>query len=392
MTRPFIIRKLKLLLPYFLLAVAVIIAYQVISHLGAFGTGVQQIWGIVTPFFYGALLAYIVHIPANAIERLLAKSKVKLIVKKKRMFSILLVILLLLLILTLILNLVIPAIVQSITLFLSNFPAHSENAIGFIDRINELDLLGLRIDTNEIMAGLQEEVQNFSLDNLMLPLNAVIGFGGAIFGGLFRGFLTLVSAIYILVEKDKIKAFFCRMIRALTTAGIYKGVIKYAGSLHQNFKRYLYTQTIDGLILGTVATFVLWFPPVIGSPYALVLGIMLGILNYIPYFGSIVGTLIAVLVVLFTQGFTTGLIALVALLVIQQIDANIIQPKLMGGSFSISPLLIIISITVGGAFAGVLGMIVAIPIVSVLKDMLESIIAYYEQRRPIAPDDPETDE
>ena len=394
MKNPFIIRKIKSLIPYFLLALAIIAAFQIMNHLGAFSAGIQQVWNIVTPFFYGALLAYIIHIPADAIGRLLAKSKVEFIAKKKKMLSILIVVILLLLILVLILNLVIPAIIQSITLFLSNFPAHYENALGFIDRINEFDLLGLRIDMNEIMAGLQEEVQNFSLDNLMSPLNAVIGVGGAIFGGLFRGFLTLVSAIYFLVERDKIKAFFCRMIRAFTSTGVYKGILKYTGSLNQNFKRYLYTQTIDGLILGTAATAFLWVPIpfLIGSPYALVLGIMLGILNYIPYFGSIVGTMIAVLVILFTQGFTTGLVALIGLLVIQQIDANIIQPKLMGSSFSISPLLIIISITIGGALAGVLGMIVAIPIVSVLKDMLESVIAYYEQKRPMASEDASSDE
>jgi len=390
MTKPFIIRKLKALIPYFLLALAVIAAYQIMNHLGILTDGVRQTWGIVTPFFYGALIAYIVHIPADATQRLLAKSKVRFIVKRKRMLSILLVVILILLILALILNLVIPAIVQSVSLFLSNFDTHYENALGFIDRVNAFVPLGLNIDIDGMMAGIQEEVQSFSLDNLVSPINAVIGVGGAIFGGLFRGFLTLVSAIYFLAERDKIKAFFCRMIRALTSAGIYKGMVKCAGSLNQNFKRYLFVQTIDGLILGTLATGFLIFP--IRSPYALVLGIMLGILNYIPYFGSIVGTMIAVLVVLFTQGLGWGLGALVGLLVIQQIDANVIQPKLMGSSFSLSPLLIIISITIGGALAGVLGMIAAIPIISVLKDMLDSIVAHYEQKRSPTAEDTSRDE
>ena len=107
---------------------------------------------------------------------------------------------------------------------------------------------------------------------------------------------------------------------------------------------------------------------------------MLGIVNYIPYFGSIFGTLITIVVVAFTQGLTMGIAAAVTLLILQQLDANFIQPKLMGGSFSISPLLIIISITIGGAAAGVFGMIVAIPIVAVLKDILENAIQYHEKK------------
>jgi predicted PurR-regulated permease PerM len=86
-------------------------------------------------------------------------------------------------------------------------------------------------------------------------------------------------------------------------------------------------------------------------------------------------------VVLFTQGLGMAAIAAVVLLITQQIDGNIIQPKLMGGSFSLSPLLVIISITVGGAFAGILGMIAAIPIIAVLKEMLDSIIEYVNRKK-----------
>jgi len=110
-------------------------------------------------------------------------------------------------------------------------------------------------------------------------------------------------------------------------------------------------------------------------------GNLLGILNYIPYFGSIIGCVIAIIIVAFTQSIGIAAIAAVLLLVTQQIDGNIIQPRLMSGSFSLSPLLVIVSITIGGALAGMLGMIVAIPVVAVLKDILESVIEYYERKK-----------
>jgi len=202
----------------------------------------------------------------------------------------------------------------------------------------------------------------------------VRGFSTAI----FRGILAFISSIYILLEKDKFKAFLTRLVQAFTSPAVCEAVIKYTASLNKNFKQYIYTQTIDGCILGTIVTVQLYL---MGSPYFLILGIMLGIINYIPYFGSIIGSLIAIAVVAFTQGITMGAIAAVVLLITQQIDGNVIQPKLMGKDFSLSPLLVIISITVGGAFAGVLGMIAAIPIVAFLKDMLDSLILYREQKK-----------
>jgi hypothetical protein len=78
---------------------------------------------------------------------------------------------------------------------------------------------------------------------------------------------------------------------------------------------------------------------------------------------------------------TMGLISAIVLLIIQQIDANIIQPKLMSGPFSLSPFLVIVSITVGGALAGVFGMIAAIPIVSVLRDIFENIVNYFDRKK-----------
>ncbi|MCL2562632.1 MAG: AI-2E family transporter [Oscillospiraceae bacterium] len=386
MTKPFIIRKVKSLIPYFLLALAVIVAYQIISQVSGIADGVRWIWGIVSPFFYGFLIAYILNIPASGIQWLLGKTRVKLIVRFKRPLSILLVFLLLILFVALLLNLLIPALIDGINLFISNFDTHYANAMGVIHNINNMDLFGLHIDVDgiaqDVLGGIQAWLQNFTLDNLAAPINAVIGASGAVFGGLFRFFLAMVSSIYILAGKDKIKGFFSRALRAFTPVKVNDGIIKYVWSLSRNFKRYIYVQTIDGLILGTLATIALW---IMGSPYALILGLMLGIVNYIPYFGSIFGTAVAVIVVAFTQGLTSGVIALIGLLVIQQFDANFIQPKLMGGSFSLNPLLIIISITVGGALAGILGMLVAIPIISVLKDMMDNVIAYYERKRSLVP-------
>ncbi|MDR2940423.1 MAG: AI-2E family transporter, partial [Clostridiales bacterium] len=269
---------------------------------------------------------------------------------------------------------IIPAIYSNVSLFISNTPTYYDRLLDFVDYINGLDIIGLHISIDKIMAMVEETLQGLNLDNILSSINALLGFSSAV----FNIFLAFISSIYILVEKDKFKTFLRRLLTVFSTSGAYAAIIKYAGKLNKNFKQYIYTQTIDGLIIGSLSAIELYL---LGSPYALVLGLTLGLINYIPYFGSIIGSIIAVMIVAFTQGLPTGAIAAVVLIVTQQIDGNIIQPRLMGDSFSLSPLLIIISITIGEAVAGVLGMIAAIPIIAVLKDIFESIIVYYERKK-----------
>ena len=271
--------------------------------------------------------------------------------------------------------LIIPYIYRVIAIFIADLPAYYERVLGAIDYVNDLDLFGLYISAEMIITTLQDIFQNFSVDNVTSSINTL--FGG-VASTMFTSILALISSIYILIEKEKFKDFLGRLFMAFLPDKTCNNIMEYAGKLNRSFKRYIYVQTIDGLILGSIVTLQLF---IMRSPYFLVLGIILGIINYIPYFGSIIGSIFAVIIVIFTQGLAMGAIAAVILLITQQIDGNVIQPKLMSGSFSLSPLLVIISISIGGAVAGVFGMITAIPIIAVIKDIFENIINHYKRKK-----------
>jgi len=366
--------KLKSLLPYFLLVIAAIVVHRLITEISFFTNAVGTIWRIVTPFFYGFLLAYIMNIPYSGMQQLLGKARFKFVKKRKKLLSAIFTFLFFALLLFLIVRLLIPHVYRLGSFFITNLPAYFEMTLRYIEYLNNLELFDIYISPESILAMLQDVIQQINIEHLAAPINALLSLPMAV----FTAVLTFISSIYILVEKDKFKKFLCRALTVFTPANVYSAIIDYGSRLNRNFKRYVHVQTLDGCILGTIVTLQLLL---LRSPYALILGVMLGILNYIPYFGSIIGTIIAIVVILFTQGIAMAGIAAVLLLVTQQIDGNIIQPKLMGGSFSLSPLLIIISVTIGGATAGALGMIAAIPIVAVLKDMLENIIAHYERKK-----------
>jgi len=367
------------MVPYFVLAVFVIIAFHVVAEINVFWGVFSRIWGIIIPFFYGLILAYILNMPCSAIQRLLKRTGNRVVIKRSRPFSVLILVIIVLTLIALVLNIVIPAVIRSVTQFIDEFDTYQQQLTNFIAWLNNLDLPGFIPDLNGIMNDIIEMIEGYIEDFAAGDAFASIFAGiGAAAGGVFRTFLSIVSAIYFLIEMERLHAFSLRLIEAIFSEKNKATILKYCGKLNYNFKQYIYVQTIDGLILGSAMTILLLF---FRSPHAFVLGLMLGIFNYIPYFGSIFGTLIAVIVMIFTQGLGTAAFAAVFMFALQQLDGNVIQPKLMGGSFSLSPLLIIISVTVGGAYAGVLGMLVAIPIVAVLKDIVDSFIEYRESQK-----------
>ena len=120
-----------------------------------------------------------------------------------------------------------------------------------------------------------------------------------------------------------------------------------------------------------------------GVKYSVLLGFLIGILNIIPYFGAIIGVGLSILITIFTGGFAKAIWLAIVVIIIQQIDANIINPRILGNSLKVSPILVIFSVTVGGAYFGVLGMFLAVPVVAIIKIILLDYIEYKNSKNNI---------
>ena len=394
-------RMMRSMLPYFILIVGAVLVFRVSAEFRFFTDIIARFWSIISPFVVGAIFAYILNLPCSALQRLIAKLQniqtlqkkrivgavVRFIARKSRAFAALLLLAITVLIIVFILNILIPAVGSSIDMFLVELSNGEATIRSWIARLESWDLpefISEHLNADVIVSSIVSWIGDFDFNAI---LNGVIaGFGGFALS-MFRVFLSIVSSLYLLVEKDKFKAFVIKLVAAVTSDSTNATILKYSRKLDYNFKQYIFAQTIDGLILGSIMIVVLLL---FGSEFALVLGLILGIINYIPYFGSIFGTALAVLVVAFTQGIPTAAFAAVVMFIIQQIDGNFIQPKLMGKTFSLSPLLVIVSVTIGLNYGGVFGMLVAIPIVAILKDVLDSYIAHREEKKndpPVVDDD-----
>ena len=166
-------------------------------------------------------------------------------------------------------------------------------------------------------------------------------------------FVTIIVSIYILLERGKIKEFLKKFGRAVFNNQTYTRISKYFIKSNWIFLDFIYCQILDGVIIGILASIAM---TVIGVEYGILLGCFIGLFNIIPYFGAIIAIAISVFITIFTGGIEQAIIMAITVIILQQIDANIINPKILGDGLKLSPILVIFSVTVGGEFFGVLGM------------------------------------
>lgn len=361
------------------LAILIIISYKIIMNLPETINGLSAFFKILTPFFYGFILAYLLNIPCSSIEKKFKKSRYKFFSNRSRGISVLMVYTLFVLIIVLAMNVIIPILQSNLTDFIQNFSSYYNKAYSFLKDL-PLENYGISSDwVDDVFAKVtwRDLLEGIGLKDILSSLNVVFGLTSYI----FNLFLTVVSSIYFLLEVDNVKSYAKHLINLFLTEKRRAVVIRYSHIVNDSFRKYIVCQLLDSCILGSITTIEFML---LGSDYALALGVMLAVFNIIPYFGSIFGSIVAVIVMALTNGIGNAAITAVVLLITQQTDGNIIQPRLMGTSFSLSPALIIIGITVGGAAGGIWGMIIAIPIVNILKSILNDIVAHKEASLKLA--------
>ena len=212
-----------------------------------------------------------------------------------------------------------------------------------------------------------------STDRILGYINTVIG----VFGAVFNIFVTIVISIYILLQRKDIKEFLKKLGKSMFDESAYTRLSKYFTTSNKILLDFIYCQIIDAIIIGILVSIAL---TIIGVKYSILLGFFIGLFNIIPYFGAIIAIAVAVLITVFTGGVQQALIMAVTVIILQQIDANIINPKILGDGLKISPILVIFAVTIGGEFFGVIGMFLSVPVIAILKLLIVDFIEIREKR------------
>ena len=355
---------------WFLLGVAIIIVYKALDNFGNIMEVVNTFFTIIAPFFVGIFIAYLLYMPCKKIEKTYLKSKSKFLKKRARTLSIITVYIIVLLLIIILINFILPVVVESVTDLINNIQGYYEIAMQRYNELPEDSLL-----KSEMFNDLMENVKNLDIKQY-IQLDKILQYlGNAIDAvtSIFNVFVAVIVSIYVLAERSRILKFLRDLASVTFKEKIYKNIDKYFNNSNEIFFKFIASQFIDAVIVGILVTIAM---SIMGIKYAPLLGFMIGLFNMIPYIGAIIAVAIAALITLITGGLSQTIWMFIIVIILQQIDANIINPHIVGQSLKISPLLVIFAVTVGGAYFGVIGMFLAVPVTAVIRILVVDYINY----------------
>ena len=190
---------------------------------------------------------------------------------------------------------------------------------------------------------------------------------------LIRSVITIFVSIYILLGRTSILGYLSKMNEALFKEKTSNAVSHYFTRGNEIFFTFVSSQVIDAIIMGSMVGVVSW---IMGVQYGVLFAIMAGLFNMIPVLGSIVATAIMAFITLFTGGFALAFWFLIVVIILQQIDANIINPRLVGRMLKMSPIFIIFAVIVFGEYFGILGMFLAVPTIAIIKEIVNDYVEH----------------
>ena len=355
---------------WLLIALTVVIVYKMLDNFSNVTEWFGTFFRILKPFFAGLLISYILFMPCKKIENALSKSKLKFVKKKARGLSVIATYIIFVLIMVIIINCIFPVLKESVVELVSNIPGYYETLVNKYKELPEDSVL-----KSDVIKDKMTELSNIDMKQFLSINNEkIIEYVKNIiniFSGIFDVFVSIIVSVYILLQRTAIMKFLRRFARAIFKKNTYEAVNKYFTKANEVFFTFISSQLLDAVIVGILTTVAML---IIKVKYAPLIGFTIGLFNMIPYIGAIVAVGIGILITFITGGLGKAIAMAIVVIILQQIDANIINPKIIGVSLEVSPLLVIFSVTVGGAYFGIMGMFLGVPIAVVIKTILNDWI------------------
>ncbi len=373
--------------------------FLVIINSETISSWLGAVFSVLMPLIMGCAIAYLCNPIMKMFEnRVYFKLKSQHI---KRTLSLISTYLLIALGLTIVLLIVIPQLIASYNDFIGNLEGYTDEAITFINKL----LYELNASNTEEFSGyidisdVQQKIAEFftSSTNLLSTVGKyALSYGTSIAVALKNIFFGLFIAIYILSSKEKLKAQIRRLLFALMKEKHFNTLCEWISFTNLTFDRYFKAQLLDALLIAIECAVIF---SITGMPYSVLLAFIIGLTNIIPVFGPFIGGIPAAFIVLITDP-SKVILFVVLLVIIQQIDGNIILPKLIGNSIGMSSLGVLCAIIIMGGYFGVMGMILGVPFFVVIGEATKKLIHTRLEKRGMpealteygTPDDPVLEE
>lgn len=334
--------------------------------------GAIFVFGILKPFIYGAMLAFVLNIPMSAIEKHLFKSiKNSKAQKAKRPASIFLAFLSVILVIVLVIVTVVPQLVQTMVELGNEIPRFFAEAQIWLEQLfaSQPELVALleefdfeTINWDSVLNG----IVNFMKNGLGSVVTSTVIVASTIIGGVVNLFVSLIFAFYVLAQKERLGNQARRIIRAYCSAKVYERILEIVSIADKNFTNFITGQCTEAVILGSM--FVVSMA-VCRFPYAVLVGVLIAFTALIPIVGAFIGCFVGTFLIMVDDP-VKAVWFLVLFIVLQQIEGNLIYPHVVGNSVGLPSIWVLAAVTVGGSLMGVSGMLIFIPIVSTFYTLL----------------------
>ena len=361
----------------FIFAVAVITVYKTFDNIRDIGSIIGTVLSAFKPFFAAFIIAYVFNLPAKKISGLIDNLKFKhceFIKKHSWGLSILIVYLIGVGALIWIACSLLPSMYMSLVDLVSDIPKLIDLAL---TKLSQYEMFGdsnlFENSAEHITKAINKLVGGFDASQVGKYAMGVVN----ITSGLLDFVIALIASVYMLLDKDRIKKALISFCAIFIKQERLDSVLVHSRQVNEIFTNYIYSRLICCGIMAAVSIIVL---SLLDIKYALILGLFIGAMDLIPYFGSIIASVTAIAVSIITSGLIKGVTVAIILLILQQIDGNVLGPKVMGDTLEIRPLLIIIAVTVGGSLFGFIGMLISVPVVAVLRILFQEVTSTYEER------------
>lgn len=341
-----------------------------VFHMDVIMNTVDVILSITYPFIVGGIIAFILNVVLRQLELKLFKN-VSFQTKKGRSFKrpicLVLTIIIVLFVLFVVAFLLVPrfveaiiAIVEQLSIFIpqaqqffEKLLADNEDAVRFIESLN--------IDYEAMFRQVTNFLSRSASDLISNAFNIVSSFAGT----LFSFFISFIFATYLLIQKEKLSLQLRLVMKAVLSERRQQQVERVLALSFDTFTNFVSGQGLEAVVLGTLVGTCCW---IFGLSYSSVVGVIAALCSFIPMFGSMIALVVGTLIQLIVSPYQ-ALFFLFMMLIIQQIDGNLIYPHIMGNRIGLPPMYVLIAFSVGGSLMGLFGMLLFIPITSILYDL-----------------------
>ena len=377
----------------FLVLAASMIFYYLLFHQTSVRTAFHNVLDILSPLIAALILAYVNTPIINFIEqriiaRLFARHGKTQSVRCKKLVRALLILLTYVAMLFALYGLIatlIPELFSSITNIVSNFSNYANNIQDFATKVLA-NYPEMQQTADQYISMFSAKLSNWLTNDLMPMLRTfLLNLSGQLVNMVtfFKNILLgAIVAIYMLYNKESYIAKLKKAVYALLGLDHGNAVIRDCQYVNQEFSGFLVGKVIDSIIIGAICYLV---TSLIGTPYALLVSVIIGVTNIIPFFGPFLGAVPCLLLILLIDPLQ-ALYFLIFVVLLQQFDGNILGPKILGDSTGLSPIWIIFAITVGGATCGVVGMFLGVAIIAVLVYLMNHIFDYMLYKKHLKTD------